>query len=156
MTAFILVLVALILTAMLLGVHLSGVFGLNPAMNALDFDVYLRTKQSFDVVMPRFAKPLMLGTLISTAVAAFVAILQLEVGASLACGVGLVALAVTLLAILRGDLPINQAMASWSPEDPPDDWQQVRARWERFFAVRTTANAVALLALCVATALVPL
>lgn len=86
MTAFILVLVALVLTAMLLGVHLSGVFGLNPAMNALDFDLYLRTKQSFDVVMPRFARPLMLGALISTAVATFVAILQLGVGASLACG----------------------------------------------------------------------
>ena len=154
MTAFILVLVALVLTAMLLGVHLSGVFGLNPAMNALDFDVYLRTKQSFDVVMPRFARPLMLGALISTAVATVATFLQLSVGASPACGVGLAALAVTLLAILRGDLPINRKMASWSPESPPDDWQQVRTQWERFFAVRTTANAVALLALCVATALV--
>lgn len=154
MAAFILVLIALVLTAMLLGVHLFGVFAMNLAMSALDFDVYIRTKQSFDVVVPRFARPLMLGALISTAMATFVAILQIGVGASLACGVGLAALAVTLLAILRGDLPINQAMASWSPENPPDDWQQVRTQWERFFAVRTAANAVALLALCVVMALV--
>ena len=153
MTAFILVLVALVLTAMLLGVHLFGVLAMNPAMAALDVDVYIRTKQSFDVIVPRFARPLMLGALIATAASLLFAILWLDVGAAIACGVGLVALTVALLAILRGDLPINQTMAGWSPDAPPDGWRQVRARWELFFAVRTVANAVALLALCMATAL---
>lgn len=148
-TPFLLVLAAMVLVAMLLGVHLFGQFAMNPAMAAVDAVTYIRVKRSFDLVVPRFAKPLMVAALVATA-AALVAALSLEAHVAVACGVGLVALVVTLLAIVRGDLPINRAMAGWSPEAPPEDWQRVRARWELFFAVRAAANALALLALIVA------
>ena len=46
-------------------------------------------------------------------------------------------------AILRGDLPINREMAAWAADAPPSDWQRTRARWERFFAVRTVAATAA-------------
>ena len=102
-TPFLLVLAAMVLVAMLLGVHLFGQFAMNPAMAAVDAVTYIRVKRSFDLVVPRFAKPLMVAALVATA-AALVAALSLEAHVAVACGVGLVALVVTLLAIVRGDL----------------------------------------------------
>ena len=50
---------------------------------------------------------------------------------------------VALGAVLRGDLPINAAMAGWDGARPPADWRDQRRTWERWFVVRTGANAAA-------------
>jgi len=56
----------------------------------------------------------------------------------------------TLLAILRGDLPINQRMSGWTVADVPSDWQDIRRQWERYFTIRVATNALALVATAVA------
>ncbi len=61
--------------------------------------------------------------------------------------VGAVAAVVGLVAVVRGDLPINQRMATWTATDLPATWQDERRRWERWFAVRTVAAAVAAVSL---------
>jgi uncharacterized membrane protein len=42
-------------------------------------------------------------------------------------------IAVTLLV----NVPINRHTAHWNPLNPPDDWQLLRRRWERFQGVRS-------------------
>lgn len=142
MTAFLLVLVAAVLTTMLLGVHLFGPLVLNRVMADMDAATYIRVKQLFDEYAPRFAKPVMLGSIFTT-LAATIASLWFEARVAVLCGIALIALVITLLSIVRGDLPINRMMAGWSPNNPPEEWRLVRARWERFFRFRTVSNAVA-------------
>lgn len=145
MATFALSLAALVLTALLLSVHAFGLAALNPVMRAMDATVYIPTKQAMDLAAPKLARPLMLAALLVTGVAVISAAIASDASALVFDAVALIGLMVTLVAILRGDLPINQAMSSWSATQPPDDWETVRARWERFFAIRCAANTLALL-----------
>ncbi|MGM7699799.1 hypothetical protein [Microbacterium sp. A84] len=145
MTSFALSLTALVLIALLLGVHLTGYFALNPALRMMDASVYIPVKRAIDLTAPRLAKPLMLSCLAVTAAALIAAAFTGAVIVVAADAVTLAALVLVLLAILRGDLPINRGMASWSADEPPAEWRTIRARWERFFGLRVAANTLALL-----------
>ncbi len=74
-------------------------------------------------------------------------------GVTVAAGVSTAALVATLVAILRGDLPINVQMARWPADGLPTDWQAVRTQWERYFAVRVVTTLLAVVALGVAVVL---
>lgn len=150
MVSFVLSLAALLPVALLLGVHLTGHIALNPVLRAMNAELYIPVKRAIDITAPKLAKPLMLSGLAVTAAAVIAASITGSAAVAVVNAVALLALIVTLLAILRGDLPINRSMANWSPEKPPADWHATRARWERFFGFRVAANAVALLAVVVA------
>ena len=146
MMIFALSLTTLVLIAILLGIQLFGQVAFNPALRAVDATIYIQIKQSFDIHAPKIAKPVMLLCLtaaLATLVTAFMSSSMIVIGAS---ALTLTALVIALLAVVRGDLPINQTMANWSAEEPPENWRAVRTRWERFFALRTGATGLALLA----------
>ena len=67
--------------------------------------------------------------------------------------VGLLALISVLASILRGDIPINQQMATWTAATLPANWVHPRRRWETFLLVRTLANLVAVAVLAPAAVL---
>lgn len=145
---FALTLAALVSAALLAGIHIIGVGGLNPAMHSLDGPTYLMFKQAADREIPKVARPLILGSLALTAATSVVAEIAGHPAVALIGLAAVLALAATLVAILRGDLPLNRQMTSWTPTSLPGDWAAARSRWESFFAVRvaTSGLAVALLA----------
>ena len=141
---------ALLLTGVLAGVHVAGPGGLNLALRSLEFGDYVRVKQALDRTMPTLARPLMLAALVATAATTVLAAVSGRALTTVLSGAALVGLLITLVAVLRGDLPINREMAAWAADAPPSDWQRARARWERFFVVRTVAATAAFA--CVAIA----
>jgi hypothetical protein len=59
---------------------------------------------------------------------------------------------VVMLALFAfGNNPLNQQIASWTPDTLPANWNDVRDAWDRFHAVSSTFAALALTALLVAT-----
>jgi uncharacterized membrane protein len=63
--------------------------------------------------------------------------------AALACFI--VALLVTLLI----EVPIDNMIKTWTVATLPNDWQQLRDRWEAFHVVRTAASVTGLILLVV-------
>ena len=62
------------------------------------------------------------GLLFTTAVIAFVALL-----------------ADTLIAV-KGNMPINQVINTWSPQNYPDNWADFRKQWLYLFSIRQVIN----------------
>ncbi len=72
-----------------------------------------------------------------------------------------VALMLTLVAMLCfagmlavfafGNNPLNQQIATWTPETLPADWQRVRNSWDSFHAVSSGLAALAFVTLLIAT-----
>ena len=54
----------------------------------------------------------------------------------------------TLLAI-KGNIPINTFINSWTPENYPADWQFYRAKWLEIFQYRQVANITGFISLLV-------
>lgn len=139
--------VALVLTGLVAGTMTVGLAAIRPAMHSLPVASYITVKQAFDVSYPRFMKPLQVAALAASLALTIAAAVD-GAGTAAACaGVGFVSLFINVIVTVRGDLPINVAMASWRPEAPPADWERQRLRWDRFNAIRTTAAVVALILL---------
>lgn len=132
----------LVMVGLLAGAHLIGVVGLNPALRSLPAGGYVPMKQALDQSMPRLAKPLTLGALIGSAALTGLALATGESRIGLLSAGSTAAMLVVLAAVIRGDVPINRRMATWSADDPPADWRRSVLTWERYFAVRTVAVSI--------------
>ncbi|ETA01118.1 hypothetical protein CcI156_17330 [Frankia sp. CcI156] len=145
-----LVVISLVLTGLVAGTLTVGLVAVRPAMHSLPPTPYVMVKQAFDISYPRMMKLLQITNLIATIALAVAA----GVTGATACAVlaGIVAACVltNILVTVRGDLPINNAMATWQPESPPADWREQRARWDFFNSIRTTAAVIALVLLALA------
>jgi uncharacterized membrane protein len=148
-------LIAVALLGTSLGVHVSGVAALNPALRALDAPAYVAVKQSADLCFPALMRPLTLAGLVALLAQCVLGWLDGETGVAALAGTGLVAALVALVAVLRGDLPINERMAGWQGDDPPADWRTWQARWERYFRLRTLATTIAFLSALAGLAVLP-
>ncbi len=134
------------LHAMSAGIHLFGVAALNPTWRELDGPAYLVVKQAADRRFPTLMRPItLLGLAAVVALAVAATVVDAQPAGSLAAAAA-VAAVVGLVAVVRGDLPINQRMATWTATDLPATWREDRRRWERWFAVRTGAAGVAAVA----------
>ncbi|PRY11402.1 DUF1772 domain-containing protein [Kineococcus rhizosphaerae] len=136
------------------GVHLSGLAALNPTLRDVDSRSYVTVKQSADRHFEPFMRPLTLSGLVALLAQTLLAALGGRTAVAVVAGSALVVAGAALVAVLRGDLPINRRMSGWRPEAPPADWTVWRGRWERFFLVRTVATVLAFLAALAALLLV--
>jgi hypothetical protein len=145
--------VTVLVLGVLAGTHVVGALGLNPALRGLRGAVYVPAKQAIDVAMPRYARPV---TQAGVVLAAALAVVAAVAGAAGIAGLAAVAAAfeiIGLVAVLRGDLPINRQMSTWDAASPPPDWRATVARWERFFLIRTVATTAAFVAVTVGAVL---
>lgn len=114
---------------------LTAVVAVDPTArmrDAPEWAGWVTGQQRLDRVMSRVAPPLFLSTAATAAGAVVVALGQrrteLAVTRATAAGATVAAVAVTLVV----NEPANARLRSWrATDDPPDDWREVRARWDR-------------------------
>lgn len=54
----------------------------------------------------------------------------------LAVGIALLALIADIILTLKGNLPINDIINSWSPQHFPENWQDIRQQWFQIYQYR--------------------
>lgn len=58
-----------------------------------------------------------------------------------------IALWVDVFVMMKGNLPLNKRIQSWTPDNYPDNWQECRAEWLRYYRLRQIAAITAFLSL---------
>lgn len=48
---------------------------------------------------------------------------------------------------LMGNVPINKQVIEWNPQSPPDNWLELRNRWDSLHRVRVVLDIAALILL---------
>jgi len=61
--------------------------------------------------------------------------------------IALVALVIDVLLTLKGNVPVNDIINSWSTESYPDNWREVRDKWFTIFRYRQMATITGFLSL---------
>ena len=115
-----------------------------PSRRAADYAGWLTGQQRVDRVMSRLAPPLFLSAAATALAAGVAALVHGRPGAAAgrfaAAGCVVAAVVVTL----RVNEPANGRLRAWHPDqEPPPDWQDVRARWDRAHGVRRSLVAAA-------------
>ena len=54
--------------------------------------------------------------------------------------IALVALVIDIAIALKGNIPLNRTINTWSANRYPDNWQQVRSKWFSLYHVRQVVN----------------
>jgi uncharacterized membrane protein len=130
-----LVLVVLLFAALATGGLVVNWIGLGRAMSRLSVSAYVEfhqyTNRTFDPYMP---------TVVIGALAGGVALAVMygtnSISGQLAAA-GAVCYALVLIIGVPTCVRINHQIASWSIQNPPSEWAQIRARWIRFHIIRT-------------------
>jgi len=138
-------LVALLLAALMTGALMVNWIGLARAMSQIASataytEFHQATNRTFDPYMPSIGFGAIVGGI---ALAAFFS------GGHSASGwlaiAGTICYAAVIAISLSTNVPINQAIAGWSIQSPPDNWKDVRTEWIRWHILRTLVSVPALL-----------
>jgi len=136
-TAIIVRLIVLLFAALATGAMVGNWIGLARAMARLSSasayaEVHQASTQTFDPYMPIVVWGALLGG---------VALTALSPGLSSTPGqlavAGFFCYATVIAISLPTGVRMNQLIARWSIESPPEDWALIRARWIRFHILRT-------------------
>ena len=61
--------------------------------------------------------------------------------------IALVALVIDIAIAMKGNIPLNKTINSWTPAQYPNNWEQVRANWFSLYHVRQAINIVGFISL---------
>ena len=126
--------VALLLTALSMGVHFGTWLTEAPLRTTQSGALFIEVHQGRDRVVARVMPILGSAALLFLALGVF---LVRAVPAAFALSLaGLVLCVGDMLVTLLVNVPINGKVQSWQPDAPPADWKFLRDRWERFHSIR--------------------
>ncbi|MFI6044171.1 anthrone oxygenase family protein [Nocardia sp. NPDC051321] len=141
--------VSLVFTGLFAG-FLTGVLVLELSLRNFDAAVYTQVRLVELDSLDKLAVVTLLPALLATAVLVYQAFgtngRYLTVAA-------LALLVFVFVLTLIVNLPINSDQLQWSPTNPPNDWANVRNRWQIAHAARTVAAVLAFSLLSCATVL---
>ena len=58
-----------------------------------------------------------------------------------------IALFIDVFVMMKGNMPLNRLIRSWTPENYPDNWEAYRAEWLRYYQLRQVAAITGFLSL---------
>jgi uncharacterized membrane protein len=145
------VLIVLLFAALATGGLIVNWIGLGRAMSRLSVSSYIEfhqhTNHTFDPYMPI----VVIGALAGGVALAVIYDVHSIPGQLAAAGAACYALVIIIAVSVN--VRINHQIASWSIEDPPREWTQIRARWIRFHIIRTLFSVPAFAGYVLATML---
>jgi hypothetical protein len=56
--------------------------------------------------------------------------------------IALASFLIDMFLLLKGDMPINKIIQTWSPEHYPDDWEAYRSKWFWYYHRRQLADII--------------
>jgi hypothetical protein len=134
--------VAVVLMGLLAGCYVDGSLVVAPAGRRLPASTWVRVEQATTAVgSVRYR------VLLATVVIADLAALTLDdptvTAVSLHVGGLVLVVATTILVTVRRVVPINALVHTWSADDPPSAWHEVRDRWRHLHHGRTVGMVLA-------------
>jgi len=127
--------VALLLTALSMGVHFGTWLTERPLRRTESGALFVEVHQGRDRVAAR-VMPL-LGSAAITFLALGVFFVRAVPAAFALSLAGLVLCIADMLVTVIVNVPINREMQRWQPNAAPAEWKRLRDRWERFHSIRT-------------------
>lgn len=120
---------------------------LRNAQLRLEAPGYIRLRHLIDENMQAKFKYVMYGGLLSTLSLVIVAVVTSTMFVIICTSIALVALVLDTVVTVRGNLPVNNVINSWTTEQYPSDWEKVRVKWLQLFRTRQVLNIAGFIAL---------
>ena len=106
-------------------------------MNLNEYIVFRKlTDQNFRL---KFSKVVYVTLLLSLALV-IITIIHLNIVLLICAVIALLAFIIDIMITLKGNLPINDIINTWTTDNYPENWMEYREKWFDFFRLRQIAN----------------
>jgi hypothetical protein len=140
-------LITMVLYAFIVGQSFFYILALSGATKKMQAAAYIETRKLIDQELQSS-----LSLVYYSALAASVALISFCVvnpnGLLFICSIiALSALLVDVLLAVKGNVPLNKTINTWTTTQYPGNWQEVRAKWFTLYHIRQGANIVGFITL---------
>ena len=132
----------LIAYSFLVSQSFSYIIALHNTQKNLDSRSYIILRKLLDKNFRAKFKYVFYLTLISNTLLCILTILEPTRLLFFGSMIALIGFVVDTAFMLKGNMPINNYINSWSPDNYPADWEIHRAKWLRIFSRRQVANII--------------
>lgn len=151
MTTKTILLFTLLAYSMIVSQSFMYLFSLKNMQLNLGFESYMEVRKLIDTNMRQNFKFVVYAALLSNFLLVAITIKQPTSPLFIAAAIAFLALLVDTWLTVKGNMPINDIINTWSATKIPPDWEYFRAKWLRIFAYRQTANILGFLSLLIGT-----
>jgi uncharacterized membrane protein len=144
-----LLLLTLIAYSMIVSQSFMYILALRKASLGLDAGGYIRLRKLIDEAMRASFKYVIYSALILCLALTLMSARQPGSLLFTTAVIAFAALITDVIITLKGNMPINDIINSWSPDSYPTDWSAHRTRWLAFFGYRQVVNILGFLSLLV-------
>ena len=149
MTSKIPLLLTLLTYSIIVSQSFMYILALKDVQLSLDANAYTELRKLIDFSMRSNFKYVIYGALFANLALVISNIRNPGSLVFIAAAVAFVALTIDTLLTVKGNLPINDAINSWSADKYPADWTDYRDRWFAIFRYRQIANITGFVSLLV-------
>ena len=149
MTTKIILVITLLAYAMIASQAFMYLLSLKQVQMNLNANTYTEVRKLTDVSMRTSFKYVIYAALLANL---FLVISTAKTPGSLlfvTSGIALIALVAEILLTLKGNLPINDVINSWSADNLPANWEALRGKWFAIFQYRQVASITGFISLLV-------
>lgn len=136
MTQKIILLATLLCYTVMVSQPLMYILSLRNTQMALGGSSYTEVRQLIDANMRGLFKYVIYAALLSTLLLLIVSIKTPGSLLFISAAIAFVALVADTLLTVKGSLPVNDIINTWSPGNFPENWMEIRQRWFSIFEYR--------------------
>lgn len=126
----------------------------HPVVRHLPPEHHIRIEQGLLKTFGR-VMPVLMTLSVILAVSYAISLNSIEGAARLARWAAAVSFAAALVSTVLFNVPINLATGRWNADQPPENWKEIRNRWEFFQGLRSWLLLLGFILLCLAMTLRP-
>lgn len=149
MAAKIILLFTVLAYSMVVSQSFMYILALKNVQNNLDANAYTQLRKLIDASMRSYFKYVIYATLLGNLLLVISTVKNPGNVLFMAAAVALVALIADILLTLKGNLPINDIINTWSEGNIPDNWTDYRAKWFAVFQYRQIASIIGFVCLMI-------
>ena len=139
-------LINLILVSLLVGTEFAVSFFVHPVLSKLPQSVHLASVQVIGRILGK-VMPIWMPLIIVSALPVLYFIGDINSAAFWLTAAGMLCIVLMLAISLFGNVPINKQVIEWNSQSPPDNWLELRNRWDSLHRIRVVLDIAALILL---------
>jgi len=139
--------ITLLFYALVISQSFFYILAMSGAMKNMQVATYIESRKLLDSRLRSTMNTVYYLALIATI--ALIAFCTINPGGMLfICSIiALVGLSADIALALKGNIPLNNVINTWTPSSYPENWKEYRARWFTIYNVRQAANIIGFISL---------
>ncbi len=139
--------VTLVLYAVVISQSFFYILAMSNVTKSMQLSTYIESRQLLDKNLQNTLKAVYYLTLASSVLLVSFCVTNPSGFLFISSVIALVSLLIDVALTLKGNVPLNKVINTWTVSDYPSNWKEYRSKWLSIYSVRQTVNIIGFVSL---------